>query len=62
MYQFERNPSTKRVSLVGSITFVKWCEEKEERKYEENEAVFMNTYLMNYWANFFQDWYVRLHI
>ena len=33
------------------VTFIKWC---EEEKCEENEAIFMNTYLINYLANFFQ--------
>ena len=58
--KFERNRSTGRVFLVGSVTFVKRCEEEEEG--EENGAVFRNTYLANYWTNFFQIWYVGLHI
>ena len=41
-----------KVTLV-----VKQCEEEE--KGEENRAIFMNIYLANYWANFFQIWYVR---
>ena len=42
------------------VTFVKWCEEEE--KYAENGAIIMNTYLVNYWADFFQIWYVGLYI
>ena len=37
------------------VTFVKWC---EEEKYAENGVIIMNTYLVNYWADFFQIWYV----
>ena len=40
-------------------TFVKWC---EEEKGKENRAIFRNTYLTNYWADFFQIWYVGLRI
>ena len=42
------------------VTFVKWCEEEE--KYAENGAIIMNTYLVNYWADFFQIWYVGLYV
>ena len=35
---------------------------QKEEKFEENEAVFRNTYLANYWANFLQIWYVEMHI
>ena len=37
------------------VTFVKQYE-------EENGAIFSNTYLMNYLANFLDIWYVELHI
>ena len=41
------------------VTFVKQCEEK----YKENGAIFRNTYLTNYWANFLQIWYgMQSHI
>ena len=36
---------------------LKWF--KEEEKDEENGAIFRNTYLTNYWANFLQIWYVE---
>ena len=39
------------------VTFVKRCEEEE--KGEENGAIFRNTYLANYWVDFFQIWYVE---
>ena len=38
------------------VTFVKRCEEEE--KGEENKEIFRNTYLANYWMDFFQIWYV----
>ena len=42
---------------------VKRCEEdEEEEKGEENGAIFRNTYLANYWADFFQIWYVGSRI
>ena len=46
------------------VTFVKRCkeEEEEEEKGEENRAIFRNTYLTNYWADFFQIWYVASRI
>ena len=50
--KFERNRSTGKVSGWLKVTFLKWC--KEEEKGEENEAIFRNTYLANYWADFFQ--------
>ena len=59
--KFERNRSTGRVFFVGSkLLFVKRCEEEE--KGEENRAIFRNTYLVNYWAYFFQIWYVGSRI
>ena len=30
----------------------------KRKKLEENETIFRNTYLMNYWANFLQIWYI----
>ena len=47
------------------VTFVKRCEEEEEEeeeKGEENRAIFRNTYLANYWTDFFQIWYVGSRI
>ena len=41
------------------VIFVKRC---EEEKGEENGAIFRNTYLANYWADFFQIWNVGLCI
>ena len=43
------------------VTFVKRYEEEEE-KGEENRAIFRNTYLANYYADFFQIWYVGSRI
>ena len=34
----------------------------KEEKCEENGAIFINTYLVNYSADFFQILYVRSHI
>ena len=39
-----------------NVIFVKWC--KEEEKWEENGAIFRNTYLANYRADLLQIWYV----
>ena len=36
------------------VTFVKWC--KEEENCEENGAISRNTFLVNYWADFLQNW------
>ena len=47
-------PNLKEISLLEGcfgwlkVTFVKRCEEEE--KCEENGAIFMNTYLINYWG------------
>ena len=38
------------------------CEEEEEEIGEENRAIFRNTYLANYWTDFFQIWYVGSRI
>ena len=58
--EFERNGSTGRMSVWLKATFVKRYEEEE--KGEENEIVFRNIYLMNYWADLCQIWYVWSHI
>ena len=53
--KFERNRSTRRMSLVGlNLLYVKKC--------KENRAIFWNTYFVNYWADYLQIWYVGLHI
>ena len=51
--KFERHLIDKR-GIFGwlKVTFVKRC--KEEEKREGNGAIFRNTYIMNYWANFLQ--------
>ena len=41
------------------VTFVKRCKEEEKG---EKMAIFRNTYLTNYLADFFQIWYVASHI
>ena len=46
----------KGVFVWLKVTFVKRYEEEE--KGDENGDIFRNTYLVNYWANFFQIWYV----
>ena len=45
------------------IIVLSWCEEEdEEERYEENRAIFRNTYFKNYLADFLQIWYATLHI
>ena len=41
--------------MVGSNLFLKQC---EEEKREEN-AIFRNSYLVNYLADFLKIWYVK---
>ena len=59
--KLEKNRSMGSVFGWLKVTFVKQCEEEEE-KGEENGVIFRNTYLANYWADFFQIWYVGSHI
>ena len=55
--KFEGNQPIRRLFLVGSALFLKWCEVKENWRKSHNFLESIS--VINYWTNFLQIWYLR---